>query len=282
MKKNLTGTLRHATLILFIISHSFLANAFYADSIFKTTIRSKILNQERELIIHFPRGYEPAKKYPVMYVLDGSSQDQHIADSFDSLHIAAKVPQVIIIGIPNMTRDNRIFQLVPPFMRTDPEKPESPVGTADTFLLFMESELIPYVEKTFNTSNVRLFAGNSRGGLLVMYSLIHKPGLFSARFCFSTPVWRQDNLLVSKLEDFLATNRSMKTFLYLSVGANETEDMRSGYAAMERTLKEKAPTGFAWHLTHTPNAVHQDNSKLSAPNGIGKWGEYMKSQSSKK
>jgi predicted alpha/beta superfamily hydrolase len=142
----------------------------------------------------------------------------------------------------------------------------------------MESELIPFVEKTFNTSNVRLFAGNSRGGLLVMYSLIQKPGLFSGRFCFSTPVWRQNNLLVSKLADFLATNRGIKTFLYMSVGANETDDMKGGYAAMDKTLKEKAPAGIAWHMVHTPSAVHQDNAKLSAPLGIRKWGEYMNGQ----
>src|SRR5687768_9016700 len=114
MKKNLTGRLRFAMIVFFSISHSFLANAFYTDSVFKTTIQSKILTQERELIVHFPRSYDPKKKYPVMFVLDGSSQDQHIADSFDSLYVAAQVAQVIIIGIPNMSRDNRIFQLVPP------------------------------------------------------------------------------------------------------------------------------------------------------------------------
>ena len=196
------------TILLVLISQAIFANAFYKDSVFKTTIRSAILNQERELIVHFPGGYDPSKKYPVLFVLDGSSQDQHISDKFDSLHIAAKTPQVIIIGIPNMTRDNRVFQLVPPFMLTAPEKPESPPGTADIFLEFMEKELVPYAEKNFNTSKVRLFAGNSRGGLLVMYSLIRKPDLFSGRFCFSTGCDRDKGMgrvyvLVTPILNFL-------------------------------------------------------------------------------
>lgn len=264
------------TILLVLVSQAIFANAFYKDSIFKTTIRSTILNQERELIVHFPRDYDPSKEYPVLFVLDGSSQDQHISDKFDSLHISAKVPQVIIIGIPNMTRDNRVFQLVPPFMLTDPEKPESPTGTADVFLEFMEKELIPYVEKIFNTSKVRLFAGNSRGGLLVMYSLIRKPDLFTGRFCFSTPVWRQNNLLVSKVDSFLMANKKIKSFLYLSVGEAETDNMKGGNVVMEKTLKEKAPLGLAWKLYYTPGAVHQNNAQLSAAIGIREWGEYIK------
>lgn len=267
---------KSTSILLLLILQSIFASAFYKDSIVKTTIRSAILNQERELIVHFPAGYNPSKKYPVLFVLDGSSQDQHISDKFDSLHIAEKVPQVIIIGIPNMTRDNRVFQLVPPFMTTDPEKPESPPGTADIFLEFIEKELVPYVEKNFNTSAVRLFAGNSRGGLLVMYSLIRKPDLFNARFCFSTPVWRQNNLLVSKVDSFLTANKRVKSFLYISVGEAETDDMKGGNMVMEKTLKAKAPSGLKWKLYYTPGAVHQNNAQLSAAIGIKEWGEYMK------
>jgi predicted alpha/beta superfamily hydrolase len=264
------------TILLVLISQAICANAFYKDSIFRTTIRSTILNQERELIVHFPSGYDPLKKHPVLFVLDGSSQDQHISDKFDSLHIAGKVPQVIIIGIPNMTRDNRVFQLVPPFMLTDPEKPESPPGTADIFLEFMEKELVPYVEKNFNTSKIRLFAGNSRGGLLVMYSLIRKPDLFSGRFCFSTPMWRQNNLLVSKVDSFVMANKKIKSFLFVSVGEAETDDMKGGNWAMEKTLKEKAPSGLGWKFYYTPGAVHQNNAQLSAAIGIKEWGEYVR------
>ena len=44
-------------------------------SVVQASYRSTILGQERELIIHLPSAYDPLKRYPVLYVLDGSSQD---------------------------------------------------------------------------------------------------------------------------------------------------------------------------------------------------------------
>ncbi len=248
------------------------------DSILSVKLYSKILGQDRDLIIHFPRNYDQAKKYPVMYVLDGSSQDQHIADKFDSLSRLNRVPQTIVVGIPNMSGANRTFQLVPPFMLTDPAKPESPPGTADTFLDFMELELIPYMAEKYGASGPRLFAGNSRGGLLVMYSLIHKPELFIGRFCFRTPLWRQNNLLVVKTSEFLASKKRLNSFLYVSTGANETENIKNGLDTLTKVLKQKAPTGFVWYTYSTPAVDHQLNANVSATDGLLHWGGFVKNQ----
>ena len=249
------------------------------DSILNVKLYSKILDQDRDLIIHLPRRYDPGKKYPVMYVLDGSSQDQHIADKFDSLSSLTRVPQTIIVGIPNMSSENRTLQLVPPFMLTDPAKPESAPGMGDNFLDFMELELIPFIAEQYGASELRLFAGNSRGGLLVMYSLIDKPDLFTGRFCFSTPLWRQNNLLISKVSEFLTSKKRMNSFLYVSAGANETENIKSGLDTLTKVLKQKAPTGFAWYTYFTPGVDHQQNARVSATDGILQWGKFIKKQS---
>jgi predicted alpha/beta superfamily hydrolase len=249
------------------------------DSILNVKFHSKILSQDRELIIHLPSNYDKSKKYPVIYVLDGSSQDQHIADKFDSLSNLALVQQTIVVGIPNMSGANRTLQLVPPFMLTDPDKPESPPGTADSFLDFMEQELIPFIAEKYGASGPRLFAGNSRGGLLVMYSLIHKPDLFMGRFCFSTPLWRQNNLLVSKMNEFLVSNKQMNSFLFVSAGANETVNIKSGLDTLTKVLKQKVPTGFVWYTYFTPGVDHQQNARVSATDGILQWGKFIMKQS---
>jgi len=79
-------------------------------------LRSNILGQERELIVHLPSAHDPKKRYPVLYVLDGSSQDQPLAEKLESLFAQGLVPQTIVVGIPNMSASNRTLQLVPPFM----------------------------------------------------------------------------------------------------------------------------------------------------------------------
>ena len=247
-----------------------------ADSVVHVTYQSHILGQERELIIHLPSGYNPAKRYPVLYVLDGSSQDQPLADKLDSLFVQGLVPQTIVVGIPNMSGSNRTLQLVPPFMLTDPANANSPKGTAYQFLEFMETELVPFIASHFGASDTRLFAGNSRGGLLVMYSLIRKPELFAGRFCFSTPLWRENNLLVERVSAFLAQRTTMKSFLYVSAGESETENIMSGLDAMAVVLRDRAPSGFVWHVERTPGVDHQLNAAVSGWSALTKWGAYFR------
>ena len=267
--------------VTYIILHDHFTGRFpwrppLTEGAIQTKIYSTVLGEDREVIIHLPPGYDSTATYPVMYVLDGSSEDDHIAEKFDVLSTAGYTPKTIVVGIPNMTAKNRQQNLTPPFMKIDAEDNASPLGEADRFLLFMESELFPFMEKNHRASPVRLFTGNSRGGLLVMYSLLYKPDLFQARFCYSTPFWRQDNILVSKVSGFLSSMDTLHTFLYMSAGANETENIKNGLGRMAKTFQERAPIGLVWHSEYTPKAIHQNNVRISASAGIGRWSEYLK------
>jgi predicted alpha/beta superfamily hydrolase len=136
------------------------------DGIVQTKIYSTILSEERRLIIHLPRNYskDTTQKYPVMYVLDGTSQDQHTADKIAVLSDAGLIPKAIVVGIPN-TRGNRERDQTPPFMRTNVDDQNSPYGAADKFLSFIEKELILFIDDNYRTSGYRTLSGNSRGGL---------------------------------------------------------------------------------------------------------------------
>jgi len=245
-------------------------------SVVQASYRSTILGQERELIIHLPSAYDPLKRYPVLYVLDGSSQDQPLADKLDSLFARGLVAPTVVVGIPNMSASNRTFQLVPPFMRTDPAIPDSPKGTGDQFLEFMEKELIPFIATRYGGSETRLFAGNSRGGLLVMYSMVRNPELFAGRLCFSTPLWRENNLLVERVSAFFSNRTGMKSFLYLSAGENETDDIKGGLGAMAAVLKTRAPAGLVWYVERTPDVDHSLNAQVSGWSALTKWGAFAK------
>src|SRR5688500_7699081 len=71
-------------------------------NVIDTSIHSDILNEDRELTIRLPRNYKPDTKYPVMYVLDGGSQDARMANTAEILAAAGYAPEVIVVGIPNM------------------------------------------------------------------------------------------------------------------------------------------------------------------------------------
>ena len=266
-----------ATSVISIMLFSYLTgNPTYPESVVQTTIRSKILNEERELIIHLPVDYDKKKKYPVMYVLDGSSQDKHIANKFNILSTAGYVPETIVVGIPNVSGKGRQRDYTPPYMRMDIDEKDSPLGEADQFLSFMEQELFRFIEKNYSVSEIRSLAGNSRGGLLVMYSLLYKPDLFKGRFCFSPAFWRDDNLIIKKVSDFLTTSKNLHSFLYLSMGEDENNKMKSGFNEMTKILSKKQNGQLIWYSEYTKNADHQNNAEISASVGIRKWTDYLK------
>ncbi len=140
----------------------------------------------------------------------------------------------------------------------------------------MENELFPFVEQNYSASKTRSLAGNSRGGLLVMYSLLYKPDLFKGRFCFSPAFWREDNLIIKKVSDFLHTNENLNSFLYLSMGDKENEKMKNGFNEMTKILSKNENDQLVWYSEFTKNADHQNNAEISASVGIGKWAEYLK------
>ena len=247
------------------------------EDIIQTTLRSAILNEERRIIIHLPRNYskDTSREYPVMYVLDGTSQDQHTTDKLTVLADAGLSPSAIVVGLPN-TRGNRERDQTPPYMRRDVNDEKSPFGAADKFLSFIEKELFPFVEGNYRTSGYRTLSGNSRGGLFVLYSLIEKPDLFQARFCYSTPAWRFDNLMVKKTAELLRSSSGVAGFLYLSVGEKETEQMIGGFDQMVAVLKKSRRKGFRWVADYTPFAVHQDNALISTSKGLAEWGKYLR------
>lgn len=265
------------TSIISIVLFSYLTgNPTYPESVVQTAIHSKILNEERKVIIHLPINYDKKKKYPVLYVLDGSSQDKHIANKFDILSSAGYIPETIVVGIPNVSGKGRQRDYTPPYMKMDIDEKDSPLGAGDQFLSFMEKELFPFIEQNYSASKTRSLAGNSRGGLLVMYSLIYKPDLFKARFCFSPAFWRDDNLIIKKVSAFLEAHENINSFLYLSMGDEENEKMKNAFDEMKKSLSKKENNQLVWYSEFTKNADHQNNAEISASVGIRKWADYLK------
>ena len=278
MKKALLiGVIILFTSIISIVLFSYLKdNPNHSNSVLHKTIHSTILNEEREVIIHFPINYEKNKKYPVMYVLDGSSQDIHMANKLDVLSAAGYVPETIVVGLPNVSGKGRQRDYTPPYMKMDIDEKDSPMGAGEKFLSFMENELFPFIEKNYSGSETRSLAGNSRGGLLVMYSLLYKPNLFKGRFCFSPAFWREDSLIVNKVSDFFATNENLNSFLYLSMGDEENDKMKKGFDDMTKVLNKRQNQKFIWHSDYTKNADHHNNAEISASVAIRKWTDYLR------
>jgi hypothetical protein len=244
----------------------------FSEGVTVSKLFSKALNEERELLVHLPEGYahHAEQRYPVVYVLDGSSQDIHTAKSAALMARIGVMPEVIVVGLPNTSAANRERDYTPPFMRIDIEKSDSPMGGGETFLAFLKNEAIPQIDKTYRTKPFRMLAGHSRGGLFVAYSLLADPDLFHARFAHSPALWRDDGLMVSKLADFFASAPNLQTFFYMSMGDQENDKMMGAYKNAIASIKVHSPEGLRWYADVTVGADHYSNPELATPVGFRK------------
>lgn len=197
-------------------------------------IQSEQLREARTLNIYLPPGYgqDSTKKYPVIYLLDGSADEDfiHIVGlvQFCTFPWVNLLPESIVVGIANVDR-RRDFT----FPSNNPkDRADYPTtGGSEAFIRFVETELQPFIDSHYATDTLRMLIGQSLGGLLASEMLFKKPDLFSHYVIVSPSLWWDDESLL-RLEPRPGAFR--KT-VYLTAGANEEP-------VMVRTVQELAVT----------------------------------------
>ncbi len=120
------------------------------------TIKSKVLNEERTLNIYLPQNFDKAKAYPIIYLLDGSMNEDfiHVSGLVQFFNQMYSMPETIVVGIANIDR-KRDFTFHTDLK--DLQKDYPTTGHSDKFIIFFEKELKPYVESQFKTTEKYLF-----------------------------------------------------------------------------------------------------------------------------
>jgi len=69
-------------------------------------IRSEILGENRSLNIYLPEGFNNNQRYPVIYLLDGSANEDflHITGLVQFYNMTFNMPKTIVVGIANVDR----------------------------------------------------------------------------------------------------------------------------------------------------------------------------------
>jgi predicted alpha/beta superfamily hydrolase len=151
-------------------------------------ISSNALGEERVIDIALPRGYDTGtERYPVIVVLDGESHHEIAAAIARYYASAAMVPPAIVIGVRNTSRTR---DLTPPPRAGFTVPPEARAGGgADSFLRFLGDELLPYVDRGWRTTPLRVLVGHSLGGLFALHALAQRPAHFTAYVVMEPSIW---------------------------------------------------------------------------------------------
>ncbi|MCB9082232.1 MAG: alpha/beta hydrolase [Lewinellaceae bacterium] len=189
------------------------------------TIKSATLQEERTLNIYLPGNYDAEKPYPVIYLLDGSLNEDflHIVGLVQFFNLQFQMPEFIIVGIANVDRKRDFTH------HTDLEelvKSYPTTGHSDLFIRFLEKELQPFIQATYRTTATRYLIGQSLGGLLATEVLLKKPALFSHYLIVSPSLWWDNESLLDQAQALLGQQTDSDFYTYISVGGQEDKIMQ--------------------------------------------------------
>jgi predicted alpha/beta superfamily hydrolase len=222
------------------------------------TFFSPSLNEERAVNIYVPASYtsDTSKSYPVIYLLDGSADEDfiHIAGlvQFATFSWAQLIPESIVVGISNVDR-KRDFTY--PTQNIKDKKDFPTTGGSEQFIRYLETELQPFIGKQFRVTEERTLIGQSLGGLLASEILWTRPHLFSNYVIVSPSLWWDDNSLLSRKR--IPQKTSKKVFVAVGKEGPTMEGAALGIAAAlkpDRSIQSHFK--YLDDLDHT-NTLHQ-------------------------
>jgi predicted alpha/beta superfamily hydrolase len=240
------------TLVLLAIS-STVAFAQYGGGPAKLTIKSTVLGEDRVILVRTPAGYEKNKlAYPVLYMTDGDAHIGHTSSTIDFLVRNGRMPEMIVVGITNTDRTR---DLTPAKGTGDNADRFPTAGGADKFLKFIETEVIPEIEKSYRVQPYRVLAGHSFGGLFAVNALITRPELFNSYVAVSPSLQWGDEATLKRAEEFFKNRKELHATLFTSLG-NEPGEIGKAFEQFKQLLAKTQIKGFEFEAQQMMDEDH--------------------------
>lgn len=212
---------------------------------------SEQLDQYYLIDVFLPKGYQPKEseyqfpKYPVIYVLNSRPNAVMAA----MLRHVSELSREIIVGIDFADKDGNPADSFADYTRdltpsADDDWAQASTagsgGRAENFIQFINNEVKPLINKTYNVNKYnQTLVGHSFGGLFGLYVLFNHSDSFN-RFVIASPSLWWDDAVIFKLEEKYAnTHTNMAKKVFLSVGSKEFESGPQGMIDNTRKMAEK-------------------------------------------
>ena len=219
-------------------------------------IKSAVLGEERTVLVRVPAGYERnQQRFPVLYMTDGDAHILHTTATVQFLARNGRMPEMIVVGITNTDRTR---DLTPTRVETLPGNPNvrfPTSGGADKFLKFIETELIPHVEKQYRTQPFRVLAGHSLGGLFAVHAMFARPELFNAYISVSPSLQWDNFVMTERAKQFFNERKDYNRTLFVTLG-NEPGDIGDGFQMFRDLLAKQQTANFVWQAAQMADEDH--------------------------
>lgn len=206
-------------------------------------INSKILSENRTILIFTPHRLTNTDTVSIIYMVDGEFSKYRF-EQIDNKNNN----KIVGIGIIN----------------TDRRKDLIPVNQADKFSDFIDKELFEKIERNFKIKE-RILYGHSFGGAYTIYSMINKPSQFDKYIASSpTPIMDLIDLeLYEQLNDKLTTDIKF----YISYGSRDMRQVKKWALRLIDNLINLETDKFHWTSDIFEGENHNTADKISIVKG---------------
>lgn len=218
---------------LMLVVDSCKKEIFNSGSIEEFTLQSDANGASYDIKVGLPDNYDPsAGKYATIYVLDGEEIFGFVANKCKEIsdQLALKNVMVVSIGYGK----NRSMDYTP-------TKVSNVTGGAPEFMNFIETQLIPKIERDFSADTTRagrVILGHSYGGLFGGCAFAVNNKVFGNYILLSPSFWF-DNLVALKLEkNYRESIKNKKQLVFMGIGEAENSGrMQAPFEAFYQVLQ---------------------------------------------
>ncbi len=206
--------------IAFILSTSAYSQAIYES------FRSIKLDQSRELKIQLPRNYKKnvKKTYPLIIVLDGDYLFEPVAGNVDYFSYWEDMPESIVVGVnQKKTREGDCEYDTAEFL---------PTLKGAEFFEFIGQELVPYLNQTYRTAQLKIIVGHDYTANFINYFLFKDNPIFQGYICLSPELAPP---MTERISSKLTSSSDI--WYYLATATNDAEGIKKGVIALDEQMQ---------------------------------------------
>ncbi|MEE1961367.1 alpha/beta hydrolase-fold protein [Allomuricauda taeanensis] len=213
------------------------------------------LQERRNVSYYFPEDYSEEKKYPLLVVLDAEYLFDLVVANAKFQSRLDRMPQVIVVGVGQAENDIRLEDCA------HEEFSGLPSDKGKMFYEFLGTELIPYLETSYNIAPFKMFVGYDITANFGNYYLFKDRSLFNSYVSISPT-------LATEMENRVPERLSAleQVIFYNLIVEKEPSDDRQRILQMNHSINSITKESLHYFFDEYESA---DHSSIAAY-GIGK------------
>lgn len=221
---------------------------------------SERLSETTTIRIALPETYRHSSdyEYPLLLVMDGSTQFNHIAGNIEFMSTFAEIPDMIVVGV---SANSRLLN----FTQTELEQFAGRSGGAENYTKFLFEELLPKLREDYRIASHVTVTGHSLSGLYSAYLALNHADVVQAAISISPSLWWDDFVILNDLANLTAETSKVRWFASM---ASEPDEMAEGFDYLEAAIGKLTNTNLTWELRRFPDETHDSTPLIGNVMGL--------------